>query len=239
MSIESHVSISATFPDDETAKEATSKLKKSLKNNQHELATSLNVLNPVENQDHYKDDTINVEDLSRKKSVLSIYSYTYTSEEPVWFSKSLFALGANKIFIRVLSDGHGRNYYFLGGEKVPKKIFDGEKKKKPLSAKDIEINKSLFLPEGRVSVQVNLISSWSVGDIYESTGLEFKTIDGISLYYQGSGQLVDAFWDSEKREYDKSTTIEFSAAFERGRIENDYVSFVKRPTKIIVLENQT
>ncbi len=238
MSIETHVNISATFSNDEAAKQATSELKKSLKKNQHELATSLDALNSIENQNRYKDDTINVEDLSRKKSVLSIYSYTYTSEEPIWFAKSLSLLGANKIFIRVMSDGHGRNHYFLGGEKVSKKVFDGEKKKKPLSAKDIEINKSLFLPDGRVSVQAKLISSWSVGDIYESTGIEFKTIDGITFYHQGSGQLVDIFWDSEKREFDTSITVEFSAAFERGKIEDDYVSFAKRPTKITVIENQ-
>lgn len=235
MSTESQVSIRANFPDDEIAKQATSELKKALKKNQHELASSLDAINPIENQSAYKKDTINVEDINRKRSVLSIFSYTYTSEEPIWFAKSLSELGANKIFIRVQSDGHGRNYYFLDGEKVPKKKFDGDKPKKPLSAKDIEINKDLFLPEGRVSVKAKLVSAWSVGDIYESTGIEFKTIDGATFYYQGSGKVVEVMWNSEKGEFDTSLTVEFSAAFERGKIENDYVSFAKRPTKITLL----
>ncbi len=85
MSIESHITIRATFLKDDAAKIATSQLRRMLKKNQHELANALNELNPVENKNDYKDETVNVEDISRKKNILSIYSYTYTSEEPVWF----------------------------------------------------------------------------------------------------------------------------------------------------------
>ena len=234
MSIEARVSIRATFPDDEKAKQATSDLKKSLKKNEHELASALDALNPVASQEAYKEDTIHVEDIGRKKSVLSISSYTYTSEEPIWFAKSLAELGAERIFIRGQWDGHGRNYYFLNGEEVPKKKFDGDKPKKPLSAKDIEINKGLFLPEGRVSVKAKLVSTWSVGDIYESTGMEFQMLDGTTFYHKGKGQLVELLFDYEKLEFDTTVVVEFSAAFERGKHENEFVSFAKRPTKITV-----
>ena len=237
MSIEARISISATFPDDDSAKDATSKLKKSLKISQHELASALNALNPIENQSDYVDDTINVEDISRKKNILSIYAYTYTSEEPIWFAKSIYELGANKVFIRGQWDGHGRNYYFLNGEKVSKKIYDGDKPKKPLSAKDIEINRNLFLPEGRVTVRARLLSTWSVGDIYESTGIEFEALDGTKFYHQGKGQLVDALYNFDKGEFDTMIEVEFSASFERGKLEDKYVSFAKRPTKIVAHRN--
>jgi hypothetical protein len=67
MSIEAIISIRATFPQDETAKRATSELKRSLKKNNHELASSLDALNPIVNQFDYKDENIDVEDISRKK----------------------------------------------------------------------------------------------------------------------------------------------------------------------------
>lgn len=234
MSIEARVTIRATFLDEEKARHATSELKKSLKKNQYELASSLDALNPVDNQEAYKEDTINVEEISRKKSVLSIFSYSYTSQEPTWFAKSLSELGASKILIRGQWDGHGRNYYFLNGEKVSKKKFDGDKSGKPLSAKDIEINKGLFLPEGRVSVKAKLVSTWSVGDIYESTGMEFRMLDGTTFYHKGKGQLVDLLFDYDKGEFDTSSIVEFSATFERGKHKNEFVSFAKRPTRVFV-----
>jgi hypothetical protein len=234
MSIEARVSVKATFPDDEKAKEATSELKKALKKNDHELASALDSLNPIENQSEYASDTINVEDISRKKNVLSIFSYTYTSEEPTWFSRSLYELGAQKIYIRGVWDGHGRNYYYIDGDQVTKKKFEGDKPKKPLSAKDIEINKNLFLPDERATVKAKLISTWSVGDIWESVGFKFETLDGVIFYHQGRGKIMELLWNDKNEDFDKEVTVEFSAAFERGRLEGEYVSFAKRPTKIII-----
>lgn len=242
MSIEARITVSASFPDDAIAKEATSQLKKSLKKNQHELASALDALNSIPNQSAYENDTINVEEASRKKNILTIYSYTYTKEEPIWFAKSLYELGANKIFIRGVWDGHGRNFYFIDGEQVPKKTYDGDKPKKP-----------------RITIRAKLISTWSVGDIYESTGLELETSDGEILYHIGKGQLVSAFYNYDQNEYDTTKEVEFSAAIERGKLDGEYlspsskfstaiesgeskvkyVSFVKRPTKITVNENQT
>ncbi len=233
MSIEARVSVTARFSSEEVAKSATSQLKKSLKTSQYELASALHNLNPIDNQDDYDGIEINVEQINRKKGVLSISSYTYKKEDPIWFAKSLYELGANRIFIRGQWDGYGRNYYFLDGVQVSKKKYDGDKPKKPLSKEDKEINKGLFLPEGRVAVKAQLTSSWSVGDIYESTGLAFKTVDGLVFYHQGKGQLVEALYDSGKGEFRIGDDIEFNAAFERGMLDGKYVSFAKRPTKII------
>lgn len=239
MSIEARVRITATFPSEDSAKNATSELKKSLKKNDHELAKALNSLNSIENQESYHDEHINVEEVKRKNCALTISSYTYTSEQPTWFAKSLAKLGAEKIHIIGNWDGHVQNYYFLKGEKVQKKIFTGEPPKKVLSEKDIEINKGLFLPDGRVTVKAKLVSTWAVGDIYESIGMKFITVSGDEFFYKGRGQLLDALWNSNAEKFDTSITIEFSAVFERETHEKNYASFAKRPTKVVNISNQT
>lgn len=204
MSIEARIIVNASFPDDAVAKKATSQLKKSLKNNQDDLAGSLNVLNSIPNQSSYENDIINVEEISRKKNVLTINSYTYTKEDPVWFAKSISELGANKIFIRGVWGGHGRNFYFIDGEKVSKNKYDGDKPKQP-----------------RVLIKARLISTWAVGDIFESTGLQLETLAGEKLYHIGKGQLVSAFYDYEKDKYDTTIEVEFSASIERGKLERE------------------
>ena len=102
------------------------------------------------------------------------------------------------------------------------------------SAKDIEINKNLFLPEDRVNIKAKLISSWFFGDIYESIALKLISTNGDEFYHVGKGKLVDAFYNSEKDDYDKEIIGEFDAAFERGKLEDKYASFAKRPTKVNV-----
>lgn len=114
-----------------------------------------------------------------------------------------------------------------------KKTFDGDKPKKPLSAKDIEIDKDLFLPDGRVTVKATLVSYWSVGNIYESTCIEFETDEGDKFYYKGTGQLTELVFDNAPK------ICEFCAAFERGKLDDEYVSFVKRSTKVKIGEVKT
>ena len=63
MSIEAKIRITAIFPSEDSAKIATSVLKKSLNKNDHELAKALNALNPIENQENYQDEHINVEEI--------------------------------------------------------------------------------------------------------------------------------------------------------------------------------
>lgn len=106
-----------------------------------------------------------------------------------------------------------------------------------MSEKDIEINKGLFLPDGRVTVKAKLVSTWAVGDIYESIGMKFIIACGDEIFYRGRGQLLDVLWNSKTEKFDTSTTIEFSAVFERESHENNYASFVKRPTKIVKISD--
>ena len=228
MSVEAQITIRATFQDEDQAELATSELKKSLHKNEHELASALDKLNPIENQKDYKNESINVEEISRKKNVLSIFAYSYSSEEPTWFAKSLYELGAKKIFIRGQWDGYGRNYYFLAGKKVSKKIYEGDKPKKALSAKDIEINKNLFLPDNRVQVKATLVNYWEVGDIYESILMKFLTDEGNTFYHKATGQLLQIAYEGYLNE------CEFSATFERRKLDGEYASFAIRPTKVIL-----
>jgi hypothetical protein len=157
----------------------------------------------------------------------------------MWFAQSLAKLGAEKIHIIGNADGHVQNYYFLKGEKVQKKLFAGDPPAKALSEKDIEINKGLFLPDKRVTVKAKLVSTWAVGDIYESIGMEFITENGDEFFYKGRGQLLDILWNSKTEKFDTSITIEFSAVFERETHDNNYASFAKRPTKIVKISEQT
>lgn len=239
MSIEAKIRIAAIFPSEDSAKIATSVLKKSLNKNDHELAKALNALNPIENQENYQDEHINVEEIKRKNCTLTINSYTYTSEQPTWFAKSLAQLGAERIHIVGNWDGHVQNYYFLEGEKVQKKVFVGEPTQKIWSEKDIEINKGLFLPDGRVTVKAKLVSTWVVGDIYENIGMKFVTTSGDEFFYKGRGRLLETLWNSKTEKFDTSMTIEFSAVFEREMHEKSYASFAKRPTKIVKISEST
>lgn len=233
MSIEARVRVIATFVDEKIASQAELELKNSLIENDHELAQALNAIYPVANQIDYKDELINVEKMERNSCKLTIDSYTYTSEHPVWFVKSLAKLGAEKIHIIGSWDGNIQNYYFLSGSKVPKKKFFGESPENSLSAKNFEIGNGLFLPNGRVKVRARLISNWAVGDIYESTGMEFKTLEGDVFFYKGRGVILDVLWNSTTEEFDTSVVIEFSAVFEVEKKGGQYASFAKRPTKVV------
>ncbi len=97
-----------------------------------------------------------------------------------------------------------------------------------MSAKDVEINRDLFLPEGRVLVKAKLLSYWSIGDIYESIMMKYETNDGVIFYHKATGKLKEMAYNGGPR------MCEFSASFERGKLEEEYVSFAKRPSKILI-----
>lgn len=221
---EVYVTIKALFANEDMAKQTTRKIKASLKKNDQDLTKALHSLYPINNYEDY--DQLDVEEIARKKSVLTIFLYTGRTGPVTWFAGSLYKLGAHKIYIRENGDEGGCNHYFLNGEKVSKKKYDGEKPTKPLNEKEIEINKHLFLPEGRIHVKATLMNSWSIGDIYESEILEFKTDDGDRFFHKATGQLKRMAYEGSPK------TCEFSAIFERGKHEGEYVSFAKRPTKV-------
>ena len=221
---EVNITVRAFFDDEAQAKDATKELKAAARRSGHDLTKAINSLYPIENCEDYP--ALDIEDITRKRANVTILAYTGRTEPVVWFAESLSKLGPTRIFIREEWDEGGSNHYFLKGKRVSKKTYDASKPKRPLSARDIEINKNLFLPEGRVTVKATLVSHWYVDDIYESIGLEFVTDDGITFYYKGRGQLTQMISD------DSPKTCQFDAAFERGRLKGEYVSFAKRPTKV-------
>ncbi len=226
MSTEVWVIIKATFSTTEAAETAASQLKRSLAEQGGELTQALNTLQATAQPPSGPEESLTIEHVERKKNVLSIAGYTYTSEPPVWFTAALHPLGAQKIHIRDQWDEGGSHYYFLEGQRVSKRKFEGDKPKRPLSARDIEINKNLFLPEGRVHIKATLTQHWPVGDIYESILLEFMSDDNQRFYHKATGRLKQITYEGSP------TTCEFSAIFERGKHDGQYVSFAKRPTKI-------
>ena len=221
---EVNITVRASFADEKQAKEVTKQLKSAAKKYDCELTKTIHSLYSIEDYEIYNE--LHIEKISCKKNNLTILAYTGRTDPVVWFAPSLYSLGASKIYIREQWDEGGSNYYFLNGKKVSKKTYDGEKKKKLLSEKDIEINQGLFLPAGRVMVKATLIAHWSVDDMYENICMEFVTEDGMPFYYKGTGSLTELTLDNSPK------TCEFNAAFERGKLDGEYVAYAKRPTKI-------
>ena len=223
---EIYTSIKATFPDAKAAKEARKRIDLALNANDWYLCRSCHSIQPIESYEAYAQPDLNVEQLEVKKQILDITAYSGRIEEPVWVVETLTFLGATRVFFRMQYDEGGSNYYFVDGKRVSKKKYDGDKPKKPLSARDLEINKNLFLPEGRVAVKATLVNHWDWGDMYESLGMEFVTEDGHTFYHKGTGNLTEVASDLI------SNTCEFVATFERGKLDGEYVSFARRPSKI-------
>ena len=221
---EIYTSIKATFKDEKVAKEIYNRINSQLENHDWNLCSLFNTIHPIDNYEAYRG--LSYESMEIKKATLHIQTYSGRIEPPTWIADTLTFVGASKIYFRMQYDEGGENFYFVDGRRVSKKKYDGDKPPKPLSAKDIEINKSLFLPEGRVTVKATLVSHWNYDDMYESIGLEFVTEDGQTFFHKGTGKLTNIISNTV------SDTCEFAAVFERGRLNGEYVSFAKRPSKI-------
>ena len=219
------IQIIADFNDVDCASNAHKKLKSSAKSNDYELNKTLNDLYPFDNFKSYKQFEIHIEDISKKKNKLSIVAYTGRTDPVTWFSEPLHKLGAKKIYIRENWDEGGCNYYFVDGVKVSKGKYNDEEPK-PLTKKDLQINKNLFLPEGRIDIEASLVSHWFSDDIYGSVYMEFISSNGDRFYHKGTGQLTSMV------NHTHSNKCEFVASFERGKLKGEYVSFAKRPSKI-------
>ncbi len=218
------ITIRAYFTNESVAKSVIKKLRLAAKEHNHDLTKTINSLHEIEN--HGDHNILDIDEISRKKNCVIIQAYTGRTEPVVWFAASLANLGAPKIYIREQWDEGGSSYYFLNGRRVNKKNYESGKPEKPLSKKDIEINKHLFLPVGRVQVRATLLSHENFGDIYENTLMKFITNNNETFYYKGKGELLRLLSD------DFENITEFHASFERGKLEGKYVSFAKRPTQI-------
>lgn len=100
MSIETQLVIKATFDSVKQAQTVQTLLKTSLTNHDDELASALNALHPIDVRADFAGEEINVETIKRRKKVITISAYTYSSEEPTWFMPSFYALGAVKTVLR-------------------------------------------------------------------------------------------------------------------------------------------
>ena len=221
---EVYTTIRAAFEERELASSARKQINNALKAADDELTSAFNAIHPI--PDHEAYGNLTFEDMTLKSGNLALYAYSGRIEPPMWIADTLTHLGAKKVYIRMQYDEGGTNYYFLHGKRVSKKTYDSDKPDKTLSAKDLEINKNLFLPEGRIRVKATLIAHWEMGDMYESLGMQFETEDGHTFYHKGTGKLTQLVSNT------LSNTCEFSAVFERGKLDGEYVSFAKRPSKI-------
>ena len=221
---EVYTTVRASFEEREVASAARKQITEILEANNNEITRAFNAIQSIPEYEALG--RLTFEDMTLKNGNLALYAYSGRIEPPTWIADTLTHLGAKKVYIRTQYDEGGNNYYFLDGKRVSKKTYEGDTPEKRLTAKDIEINKNLFLPEGRVRVKATLVSHWEVGDMYESLGMQFQTEDGHTFYHKGTGKLTQLASQT------LSNTCEFSAVFERGKLDGEYVSFAKRPSKI-------
>lgn len=227
---EVNVSIEAEIKSDSKAKLFVKNLKASAKNNEYDFYNSINSLSDISKEKEYQE--LNIEEISRSKNLVYITAYSGRSSSIAWLGESISKLGATKIYMKESWDEGSFNYYYLNGESVCKKSFDGKEVKK-LSQEDIEINKKLFLPEGRVKVTATLEAYENIsGGKGSNLLMEFLTSRKEKFYYSGAGELTDLISDN----YDSLT--EFNASFERGMLNGEYVSFAKRPSDIAYSFNE-
>jgi hypothetical protein len=171
-----------------------------------------------------------VTDVEIKKNIISIKADTGKVAPPVWLAPPLAKLGSTKILIRKQFGGGSKIYYFLKHRKTTKKKFDAYKPKASLSAKDLEINKNLFLPEGRVSVKAALVDFvWAEGYYGEYCNMNMLTENGMPIYYSGTSEALTQVTKDEFED-----VCEFTATFERQKIQGEYMAVIKRPLKVKV-----
>jgi len=221
---EVYVSIRTNFLEESEAEDRLRQLKTAAEKRDYELSKTINELSPV--ADYPEDTEIWIEKLERKHKSILIEAYSGRIEPPLWFAAALAEIGSVKTQIREQWDEGGKTYYFMGKKKVTKKVYHGDNK--PLSQKDIEINKTLFLPEGRIAITATLLDFyWDENDYGEFCVMKMVTDQGEHFVYKGSSVLLT---DLTLAEYEN--TCQFFAVFERGTLAGEYVSFAKRPTKI-------
>ena len=227
---EINISVEAELKNDSEAKSFVKKLKTAAKDSQYDFYKSLNNICSMLNDTEY--DEVNIDDISRTSNCAYISLYSGRISSVSWIALALSKLGAKKVYMKELWDEGSLNHYFLNGESVCKNAYEGKEVKK-LSPEDIEINKKLFLPEGRVKVRATLES---YEDISKGKGnkllMEFLTSRNNKFYYSGGGELTELV----SEDYDSLT--EFTATFERGKLNGEYVSFAKRPTGIAYTFNE-
>ena len=220
------VTVKSTFPNEDRARDFEKKLKASARRHKDDLGTSMAELAPLQVIDE-----IVIERVSRKRSIVRIDAYSGRIDPPIWFVHALCELGAERIDIREQYDEGGQNYYFVGDKRTSRaKYNEAGRADRPLSPKERESRKGLFLPEGRVKVKAKLIESyWDEGNYGEFCVMKLETEDGKPFVYRGNSETLT------KMTFDEfDDTCEFTATFEYGKLEGKPVSFAKRPSKVVL-----
>ncbi|WP_445360044.1 hypothetical protein ACJJIL_14700 [Microbulbifer sp. EKSA005] len=227
---EINVSVEAEMKSDSEAKVFAKNMKSAAKSNEYDFYKTINSLSRKSIEKDYQELTI--ENISRSKNLVYITAYSGRSSSINWLGMSISKLGVKKLYMREGWDEGSFNYYYLNGDAVCKKAFDGKVVPK-LSPEDIEINKRLFLPEGRVKVTATLEAYEEIsGGKGKKLLMEFLTSRNEKFYYQGEGELTDLVSE------DYESLTEFNASFERGMLKGEYVSFAKRPSEIAYSFNE-
>ena len=226
--LEASLNMKVNFEKISEAKDGLKKLEEVLKTHDNDLNQALNSIKKFSK--NYLDAVLEVTEIVRNGNSINIKVTTEDIDPPVWFGGAIAKLGAYKTFVREEMGGERKNYYILGGKRVTKKRYDAFKPKSLLSDKDKEINKNLFLPDGRVTVKVKLVDFvWTEGYFGDFCSINMLTEDDMPIVYKGASE---ALVNLTKDEYED--VCEFSATFERQKDFDKYISVVKRPTKIQV-----
>lgn len=230
--LEVFLNIKVNFETIPEAKDALAKLEELLKKHNNDLNQVLNSIKKFKPE--YLDVELEVTEIKRSSNAINIKVTTEDIDPPVWFGGALSKLGAFKTFVREEMGGDRKNYYILGGKRVTKRRYDAFKPKSLMSEKDKEINKNLFLPDGRVTVKASLVDfKWSEGYFGDFCTINMLTESGMPIVYKGGSEAMVKL---TKDEYENE--CEFSATFERQRDFDNYISVVKRPTKVVVKKKE-
>lgn len=222
------LNIKVNFETIPEATKALARLEEEIKANNNDLNQALNSIKKIKKE--CLDVVLEVSEIKRSSNAINIKVTTEDIDPPVWFGGALAQLGAFKTFVREDMGGDRKNYYILGGKRVTKKRYDAFKPKSLLSEKDIEINKNLFLPDGRAEVKATLVDfKWTEGYFGDFCTINMLTENNMPIVYKGSSAALIKLTEDE---YENN--CEFSAVFERQKEDGGYISVVKRPTKVIV-----
>lgn len=225
---ETSIAIKMEFPEEVIAKEALARINNAVDQSDNDFNQIMFNIAPFD--ECYQQFNIWIDSIQRKKSTVHVNGYAGSIEFPKWLVASTQALGAYKAVISQYYDEGGQVTYYLHGKHVSKKEYILNGKPDVFTDDDIEINKQLYLPEGRVSVKATLLEySWHENDYGEYCIMSFVTTEGDEFIYQGKSAELVAVTQGQYENY-----CEFDAAFERVRIDGTYYAAAKRPTKVKV-----
>lgn len=226
---EFYMSITANFSSIDNAKQVESDLNNLAREYSDDFTKTICNLNSVSLCGEDKE--IYIDKIYREDERLMIHATGGMFDTPTWFVKALALLGSKKTHIVYDADEGSVEYYFLFKKRVGKEAYYG--KSKSLQGKvTADTGSNLFLPSERVTVKATLVKAlYSDGMYGPIHTLYMKTSDGHDIVYRGSSEKLGKVHDDEYEDL-----LSFSAEFEKGELDKKTVSFVKRPTNVVLEE---